>query len=270
MNKKYFFQILLVTLSVNLHSLEICAFQTSLDSQIYSDYTAYTSQLSEMIFNNPGIDFYIFPEYTSAVALISNLDDPSSLDSTELINNINKWNIRIYDFWENLAKITDAYILAGSTLIERDGKLYNRALLFSPRGLEYYQDKVFLGDPEKELLELSAGEKKNVHSFLIKGKKIGLTICRDTYYSVWNEAFKDIDLWIDIKGNELPYSKEYFDDALPSRLREHPGTPFGLTLCTTGSFLGFEFTGYSFLIQNGETLKTSKSLNSYDIIKFRI
>ena len=248
---------------------KVCAFQTVLNPAVYSDYNSYTSSLAELIHDNPGQDLYIFPEYTTAAAFLSWLESPEDITPEGLAGHLGDWNRQIYSFWLDLALETGSYILAGTTLVEKKGKIYNRALIFSPDSLFYSQDKVFLGDPEKDL-GLSPGEYAGVELFTIKGVKIGLTICRDTYNSVWSDVFRDIDLWIDIKGNELPYTEEYFDQALPARLREHEGCPLGLTLCVTGPLLNFRFNGFSSLIRKDEILKITDTPDGYGVIRFSV
>ena len=233
--------------------LKVCAFQTALDPSVYADFTAYTESLAAMVYAHPGQDLYVFPEYTSAVAFTSFLSPPGTIDPAILAKNLENWNQRIKTFWEELASESGSYILAGTTLAAKEGRLYNRAWVFSPQGLFHTQDKAFLGDPEI-LLGLTPGSQEQIKPFQINGMVIALTICRDTYNPVWNSQFGDIDLWIDIKGNELAYTREYFDQALPGRLKEFPGSPLGLTLCVTGPWLNFTFSGISSLIRRDQTL----------------
>ena len=274
---KLFFSILLLSIFGgsglfglnNPDSLKVCAFQTVLDPSVYSDFTAYTASLAELVHAHPGQDLYVFPEYTSAVAFTSFLTPPGTIDPVFLAENLDSWNRHVRAFWENLAAETSSYILAGTTLTVKKGKLYNRAWVFSPEGLFHTQDKAFLGDPEI-LLGLTPGRQDQIMPFQIKGIEIALTICRDTYNPVWNRQFSDIDLWIDIKGNELAYTREYFDQALPARLREYPGTPLGLTLCVTGPWLDFTFSGISSLIRRDQTILETEFPEKAGVLLFTV
>ncbi len=250
-------------------SLKVCAFQTVLDPSEYADFTTYTESLAQLVYDHPGQDLYVFPEYTSAVAFTSFLTPPGRIDPVFLAENLKNWNRRIQAFWEELASETGSYILAGTTLAVEKGRLYNRAWVFSPPGLFHTQDKAFLGDPEI-LLGLTPGSQELIKPFRINGIEIALTVCRDTYNPVWNSQFENIDLWIDIKGNELAYTREYFDQALPARLREYPGNPLGLTLCVTGPWLDFTFSGISSLIRGDQTLLETESPYKAGVLVFTV
>jgi predicted amidohydrolase len=198
------------------------------------------------------LDLAIFPEYTSAFLGLSYLSeteignlaaDPAG--NYSLIQQvIRKAEPEILAVWSEISRQRDYAILAGSTLItDSDGRIRNRALLFSPGGeLVWTQDKVFPGAPELSLLNLQTGRVRDAGSFEIGGFRIVTTICRDTYNPIWEQSLPDADLWIDIKANELPYTREYYSQALPARL---PGSPidFGLTVSLSGEILGFRFTG---------------------------
>ncbi|MDT8296650.1 MAG: hypothetical protein RQ801_00005, partial [Spirochaetaceae bacterium] len=135
-------------------------------------------------------------------------------------------------------------VLAGSTLVVGpNGGIRNRALLFDRNGtLQWTQDKSFPGVPETELLDLAAGRIEDAESFVVDGRHIVATICRDTYNDVWEEVLPPADLWIDIKANELPYTPEYYDEALAERLPDSP-IDRGLTVSLAGEILGFRFSG---------------------------
>jgi predicted amidohydrolase len=198
------------------------------------------------------LDLAIFPEYSSAFLGLSYLSeteignlaaDPAG--NYSLIQQvIRKAEPEILAVWSEISRQRDYAILAGSTLItDSDGRIRNRALLFSPGGeLVWTQDKVFPGAPELSLLNLQTGRISDAGSFEIGGFSIVTTICRDTYNPIWEKSLPDADLWIDIKANELPYTREYYSQALPARL---PGSPidFGLTVSLSGEILGFRFTG---------------------------
>lgn len=133
-------------------------------------------------------------------------------------------------------------------------RLVNRALLFDRQGeLLHAQDKVLLTDFEAEILDVQAGSLEQVAPFVFENRRIGLTICRDTYLQDWEQSFAGCDLWVDLKGNGEPFTeqaRERFGRALPARLG---GTdvPYGLTVCLTGRLFELAWEGESFLVSRG-------------------
>jgi predicted amidohydrolase len=132
------------------------------------------------------------------------------------------------------------------------GELRNRAVLFGPAGERLYsQDKVFLTDYESALLGLAPGRREEARPFVIAGRSLGLTVCRDTYDPGWEEHFRDLDLWIDIKANGAAFDRQErqsFQRALPARIAAS-GVPLGLTVCLTGEFLELFWEGESSLVR---------------------
>ena len=218
------------------------------------------------------LDLAVFPEYTSAFLGLSYLSseeiqilaaDPAG--NHGLIKQVlRKAEPDILAVWSEISRDRGYAILAGSTLIiDPDGRIRNRALLFSPRGkLVWTQDKVFPGAPELSLLNLQTGRVSDASSFEISGFRIVTTICRDTYNPIWEQSLPDVDLWIDIKANELPYTREYYNQALPARLLRSP-IDVGLTVSLAGELLGFRFTGPTeFMNDAGIIYSTNPYLNN--------
>jgi len=193
-------------------------------------------------------DMVIFPEYTSAFTasfIAADSSFPEVLRASE--------DVRAYldGFWGREARERGIWILAGTYLEGENGSLYNTALLYSPAGdCVRTQRKCFLGDPEKDY-GLSAGAMSDVKTFRVEEIEMALTICRDTYNSLWENHFTRGDIWVDIKANELNYSKEYYSGALPSRLPHSP-VDKGLTVSLVGEFLGYRFEGKTLLHHNAE------------------
>ncbi len=127
-------------------------------------------------------------------------------------------------------------------------QLKNRAVVYGPDGERLYeQDKVFLTAFEREIVELSAGDPDDAHGFEVEGWSVGLTICRDTYFPVWDEVHDGRDLWIDLRGEGTEYDasvRERLQDAVPERLMES-AVPYGLTVFLTGEFHGLFWEGRS-------------------------
>jgi predicted amidohydrolase len=146
-------------------------------------------------------------------------------------------------------------ILAGSYFAwsAREGqvRLTNRAVVFGPDGSRIYeQDKVYLTPFEEELLGLSPGSVSDGRPFAIAKARVGLTICRDTFFSAWERRLSASDLWVDIKANGTPFTEEErrrFEKALPARIRSGQ-VPYGLTVCLTGQLLDLLWEGVSSLV----------------------
>lgn len=251
--------------------LSVGAIQFAVSEDVYSNADSFRAAVNDALnrleseaastASGRPLDLAVFPEYSSAFLGLSFLsgDEIRSLaadpaGSRPLISGaLLQAEPEIMVIWSEISRERGYAILAGTTLIvDSDGGIRNRALLFSPAGkLIWTQDKVFPGAPELTLLNLQAGKVSDARSFDVDGFTIVSTICRDTYNSVWEKSLPKADLWIDIKANELPYTHEYYSQALPARL---PGSIIdtGLTVSLAGKMLGFHFTGPSeFLSDTG-------------------
>jgi predicted amidohydrolase len=135
---------------------------------------------------------------------------------------------------------------------ERGGEtaLVNRLVVYDRHGqIIYTQDKVFLTPFEEKLVGISAGSLEKAEPIVLQGYRIGITICRDTFFSQWLQVHTGVDLWIDIKANGTPYTQEErqrFLRAVPARITEG-NIPYGLTVCLTGSLLDMLWEGESSL-----------------------
>lgn len=153
----------------------------------------------------------------------------------------------------SMARRLDAYVIGGSYFHWDSSRrtLTNRAVVYDPSGRRLYeQDKVFLTDFENHIVRLDAGEITAARYFSVYGRRLTLTLCRDTYYREWEGLFSDADLWIDIKANGEVYDRgqeESFARALPARICA-AGVPYGLTTCLTGSFLDLFWEGPTSLV----------------------
>ncbi|MCX7041003.1 MAG: hypothetical protein NT005_17965, partial [Spirochaetes bacterium] len=142
---------------------------------------------------------------------------------------------------------TDADGGAGGTV-----ELRNRAFVFGRDGrLAYTQDKVYLTEFETDVAGLSPGRVVEAAPFAIAGARIGLTLCRDTFFDAWEERFRGLDLWIDMKANGVPFTaeeREGFARALPARL-PGAGVRHGITACLVGRYLDLAWEGESSVIE---------------------
>ncbi len=245
------------------------AIETALDNLEAEAFTVGSSPLN----------LAVFPEYTSAFLGLSFLspEEITALSADPAGNRfLINWALRmaepqIISIWSDISRERAYAILAGSTLIlDTDGNIRNRALLFSAEGeLIWTQDKVFPGDPEVNLLKLKSGRISDARPFEINGFKIVATICRDTYHQEWERILPEADLWIDIKANELPYTREYYNEALGARL---PNSPIdtGLTVSLSGEILGFLFSGPSELLDDTGIIAATKSYDKNAVLVINI
>ncbi len=92
-----------------------------------------------------------------------------------------------------LARRHRVTIVAGSAFVAvspggAGEELRNRAFVFSPDGdLLYTQDKIFLTDFEQDVVGLSAGRLEDASPFVVAGERVGLTLCRDSFFQEWEE-----------------------------------------------------------------------------------
>jgi predicted amidohydrolase len=130
--------------------------------------------------------------------------------------------------------------------------LVNRAVIFDERGGELYaQDKVFLTPFEQDLLGLAPGRLEAARPFLVRGRRLALTLCRDTFFAEWESVLSGAELWVDFKANGEQFTaqaREGFQRALPARL-PGAGVPYGLTLCLTGNLAGLAWEGESSVVR---------------------
>ncbi len=247
--------------------LVIGAVQFEVSPQIYSSGEAFRQAIEDKIIRLDEADFIIFPEYTSVYAGYLFINSLSREEITRTEPKVREFLDRE---WGRLARKYGKYILAGTYYAVEGDKIYNRALIYGPEGALYHtQDKVFLGDIEINAVGLDRGDIDNAVPFTIRGKTFFLTICRDTYNEAWDSIVPPVDLWIDIKANELPYTREYYSGALPSRLPESQAD-LGLTVSLTGSIGGYVFEGYSTLQNDYNELKATSRYDGEDAFLFTL
>jgi len=284
-------------------TLRVSAVQFSVHADVYKSEAVFSRKIEnlvsrEMRIHNP--DLIIFPEYTSVfLALMpyigklnytkgytdefkmlkTEYPDIKTVKSLFLKEGNSTFSI-MQSVFGRLAGEYHVYILAGTyfapsigSSIGSGSKLHNRAVVFGPNGkVVYSQNKVFLTDFERDIIGLSSGKLAKAKGFLIKGKRIALSICRDTYEPVWEDKFKNYDLWIDIKANGTGFDKQQqqsFLRALPGRI-VNTNVKYGITDCLTGKLFDLYWEGESSFIENNNAgiraIKRSKSYNDEETI----
>ena len=169
--------------------------------------------------------------------------------------------------WGGLASKYDVSIVAGTRFVYRDGELRNSLVIYGPEGLrDYEQDKVYLTDFERDLVGLTPGSVASAQVYRIADHTIALTVCRDTFFSAWDDAFPGVEYWIDIKANGTAFDAEElarFGRALPVRVA-HSDATRGMTVCLTGSYLDLFWEGRSFTVfKNSGTVTVGQIAHTY-------
>jgi len=262
-------------------SLRVAAVQLSVDSAMLGSLEAYRARITAIVERSlpSRPELIVFPEYTAAfLALVPHHREiegaQSVAEGLERVRAADPLIGSLYDLFAlesgwveraleelfgGLARRHGVTILAGSYFAwspgGNGGRLTNRSVVFGPDGrVLYRQDKVYLTPFEEELLGLSAGRIDDARPFPIEGARVGLTICRDTFFSPWEQQLEDSDLWIDIKANGIAFTeeeRERFERALPARIRSGE-VPYGLTVCLNGTLLDLLWEGVSSLVgKNG-------------------
>ena len=134
-------------------------------------------------------------------------------------------------------------------------------------------DKAFLTEVELEILELDPGSPDEAEPFEIDGLVVGLTVCRDSFFEEWHEPYAEVDLWIDLRANGEPYSRDVYLEflkTLPERVREAEATA-GVNASLTGSLLDLVWEGPSYVVdEDGTRIAASRSPVGTEITSVRL
>lgn len=254
-------------------ALRVAAVQFSIGAQDLTSGSAYRAHVTRLVERcllfEP--DLILFPEYTAAfLALLpygALIRDAASVEEAFrrvrareslagsprelLLLNSGLAERAAEELFGGLARRHGVAVGAGTYFASNgEGRLVNRAVVFGPDGqLLHVQDKVFLTPYEEEVLGLEPGRLTGAAPFLLGGWRIGLTICRDTFFPEWEQRLGRVALWVDLQGNGEAFTtevRERFQEALPARL-VGGGVPYGLTVCLTGGLMGLGWEGESFL-----------------------
>ena len=167
---------------------------------------------------------------------------------------------RIYG---ELARREQLHILAGSyfaaelpdgAVAREEVRLTNRSVLYGPDGeVIHEQDKVYLTDFERDLIGLDAGDLTAVGPAMVEGLEIGITICRDLFFPVWERVHRQRDLWVDLRaeGTQWEQGREDFTRVLPQRIVASDSGG-GVTAALTGTYLDLFWEGKSAVITREE------------------
>lgn len=109
------------------------------------------------------------------VALLSSL--PSDLPARDAMRYLADQHERYLGLFRELARHHRLYILAGTTPVTREGKVYNVAHLFTPSGQVYTQDKLHITPAEREQWGIQPGEEIKVFDTPLG--RFGIQVCYD-------------------------------------------------------------------------------------------
>ena len=194
--------------------------------------------------------------------------------------------------WSRLADRHDTVLVAGTLFVPASGgaasgrtearadggdtesELRNRLLVFDESGaLIYTQDKVFLTPFERDYLRLEPGTVRAAEPVVVDGLAIGFTICRDSFFDEWDRELGDVDLWIALRANGEPYTREVyarFLRALPERVASTDADA-GVTASLTGEFLGEVWAGPSYAVDGeGRRIAASSAPVGTEITAIRV
>jgi len=274
-------------------TLRVAAVQLKIQQSDLRSFAAFRSRIEALVTRCMDFepDLIVFPEYTSVfLALIPYYPViQESRSSEEGLSRISAQDPLIDGFQDlflvNSGLVEQAMeeifavparrhgvaIVAGTYFAwsEREGEavLVNRLVVYDQSGeIIYAQDKVFLTPFEQQLLGISPGALERAEPIELQGHRIGITICRDTFFSDWLQVHGGVDLWIDIKANGALFTQEErqrFLRAVPARIDEG-NIPYGLTVCLTGSLLEMLWEGESSLAfkEAGQPVRFVKKASS--------
>jgi predicted amidohydrolase len=248
----------------------VAVYQYEADEELYTVPGAFEAKAEEVMERaaDSGADLLILPEYLNVPLAFSAVKDvvkqaESVGEGLELLSRrrgmpveLRELFIRYSDSvlrtmnrtWGRGAEEYGMAVLAGTYFALDDGKLVNRAVLYGADGeVSYVQDKIRLTPFEEHLVGLDAGSAEEAELFELSGFRIGISICRDTFFDDLEELMEQADIWIDLKANGEEYTDEtalLFAEALRAREEEYR-FPWGITVCLNGSFLDLLWEGSS-------------------------
>ncbi|MFO7782681.1 MAG: nitrilase-related carbon-nitrogen hydrolase [Spirochaetia bacterium] len=256
--------------------LHVAAVQAEVAEETYLDVEEFESHVEKLVAEaeRRGAELVVFPEYINVFLLFesyapvirraSSMDDalhelaaPARAASTEALQALLRRRApqverTVRRMWSNLAREYGVAIVAGTYFAPvGEESIHNRAIVFDEDGrLLHAQDKVFLTAFETDVLDLGEGDLEEAETFEIDGFEIGLTICRDSFFSDFEPELGDADLWLELRANGELYTeavRRRFEGALPERV-EATSTAAGVSASLTGSLLDLVWEGPSYAV----------------------
>lgn len=128
---------------------------------------------------------------------------PKEWDEKRAVHELANMTGRYLDMFRKKAMEHQLYIIGGSQLVYREGKLYNTSHLFTPNGNVYTQDKLHITPWERKYWQVQPGESLNL--FETPLGRIGIQICYDI-------EFPEAARLLTLKGAEVIFVPFSTDD----------------------------------------------------------
>ncbi|MBT2699817.1 carbon-nitrogen hydrolase family protein [Bacillus sp. ISL-40] len=146
-----------------------------------------------------GAEFVLFPEFFTTQLLSIGNGQGQSLT----INDLPSFTEQYRELFSNFAQKTNIHIIAGTQVIEKDGKLYNTAHLFYPDGRIGEQAKLHITPTEVHEWNMAPGDSFQI--FETEKGKIALLTCYDI-------EFPEIVRMARAKGADVIFCPSCTDD----------------------------------------------------------
>ncbi|MEH7346447.1 carbon-nitrogen hydrolase family protein [Bacillus sp. JJ1532] len=146
-----------------------------------------------------GSEFILFPEFFTTQLLSIGNEQGTSLT----INELPDFTEQYKNLFTKFAKETNTHIIAGTHVIEKEGRLYNVAHMFYPDGRIVEQAKLHITPTEVEEWNMSAGEGLEV--FDTDKGRIAILTCYDI-------EFPEIVRMAKAKGADVIFCPSCTDD----------------------------------------------------------
>ncbi|OLS36795.1 carbon-nitrogen hydrolase family protein [Bacillus sp. MRMR6] len=146
-----------------------------------------------------GAEFVLFPEFFTTQLL--SIGDGQGKSLT--INDLPSFTEQYRELFTKFAKETNMHIIAGTHVIEKDGKLYNTAHLFYPDGRVGEQAKLHITPTEVKEWNMAPGDSFQI--FETEKGKIALLTCYDI-------EFPEIVRMAKAKGADVIFCPSCTDD----------------------------------------------------------
>ena len=118
-------------------------------------------------------DFVVFPEFFT-VQLLSHIEVLSPMES---IRRLTHFTGQFIELMSDLSKRHGMHIIAGSHVVEEEGRLYNKSFIFRPDGSHVTQPKLHITSSERRDWGISGGSE--VHVLETPKVKFAVQICYD-------------------------------------------------------------------------------------------
>ncbi|MBB6002870.1 carbon-nitrogen hydrolase family protein [Arcicella rosea] len=128
----------------------------------------------------------LFPEYGS-MELVSIFAEEIQANIHQQVRELQNLKEEFCDFFASLAIQHQVIIVAPSFPVLENSKIFNRAFVFSPKGLIGFQDKFFMTRFENEEWGIDAAEPKILTLFEAEWGSFGIQICYDVEFALGSQ-----------------------------------------------------------------------------------